>query len=737
MIFIRTKYLLFPFIFFPFVSFVLANDIAIDDKPSNIANKRINETTLIVTAELEDKNVLAIPSSVSVISQASIENRNAQQLTDILNLAPNVNFATGASRGRFIQIRGVGERSEFIEPVNYSVGVVLDGIDLTGISTVASTLDVQQVEILRGPQGTLYGANGLAGLINIVSNSPTENFYSKLSATFESFSGQEITAIISGPASDKLGYRFAVKQYKSDGTINNLYLNRDNTNNIDELSFRGRFFYQLNDDLQINTSLFFANANNGYDAFSLDNNRNTLSDQPGQDKQKTNAIAVNINWDINPNYWLESIVSLADSDLDYGYDEDWSNPYICDNTDCDSSLWGFDWWYSSFDRYQRKNKNTTVDIKLHSVNEQDDNAIQWVAGFYFRDQQIDLRRQYTYSGEDFTSQFNSKNTALYGQISIPLSQQFLLTSGLRYERRQSDYFDSLSATFKPKEDLWGGKLALEYHLDNNKMFYGLISRGYKAGGFNAAEDIPEGKREYLTEFMWNYETGIKGNFLDHQLVLQAAIFYQARQDIQSKQSLVRSQATGELIQQGGDCPCSFTDVTDNAAAGNSSGLEVEIQWYATQVLKLYSSLGLLKSEYTDFKSFTHVDADLESIPPIPFNLKGREFAQSPRYQWLLGGDLYLSEQWTFNAEVESKDSFYFSDRHQQQSDSYQQFNARLTYQNENYRLHFYANNITNETIQTRAFASFGNDPRNFYQTEAYFQLAAPRVIGVSISTEFE
>jgi len=134
---------------------------------------------VIVTAELLEQSALALPNSVTVINNATIERRGAQNLEDLLNLAPNVNFSTGASRGRFIQIRGIGERSEFQEPIINSVGVVIDGIDLTGIATAASTLDIQQVEVLRGPQGTLFGANALAGLINVVSNRPSEEFYSR------------------------------------------------------------------------------------------------------------------------------------------------------------------------------------------------------------------------------------------------------------------------------------------------------------------------------------------------------------------------------------------------------------------------------------------------------------------------------------------------------------------------------------------------------------------------------
>ena len=119
---------------------------------------------IIVSADFRDSNLLNTAASISVIDSQVIDRRQARHLEQLLNLAPNVNFSSGASRGRFVQIRGIGERSQFIEPLNPSVGTLVDGIDFTGIAGAATTMDIQQVEILRGPQGTLYGANALAGL---------------------------------------------------------------------------------------------------------------------------------------------------------------------------------------------------------------------------------------------------------------------------------------------------------------------------------------------------------------------------------------------------------------------------------------------------------------------------------------------------------------------------------------------------------------------------------------------
>ena len=138
---------------------------------------------IIVTAEFRDTILQNQPASTSVVTADAIQQHAAQHLEDILSLAPNVNYASGASRARFYQIRGIGERSQFQEPLNPSIGFIIDGIDFSGLGTAGTLFDVEQVEILRGPQGTLHGANALAGLINVRTGTPTDQPYVRMEAT--------------------------------------------------------------------------------------------------------------------------------------------------------------------------------------------------------------------------------------------------------------------------------------------------------------------------------------------------------------------------------------------------------------------------------------------------------------------------------------------------------------------------------------------------------------------------
>lgn len=683
---------------------------------------------VVVTAELIEQSVLELPNSVTVINSDTVERRGAQNLEDLLNLAPNVNFSTGASRGRFIQIRGIGERSEFQEPIINSVGVVVDGIDFTGIATAASTLDIKQVEVLRGPQGTLFGANALAGLINVVSNKPTDEFYGRITAGLEDYDGREASAVISGPTSDNSGYRLAIKHYESNGFTDDIFLDRDDTNNIDETTARARFITQVNDALNLDFTLFLADIDNGYDAFSLDNTRQTYSDQPGFDRQETTAASVKSSYTITDALTFEGLLSVAKSDLEYAFDEDWSHVGICENTACDSDLFGFDWFYSSFDNYTRENDNTSLDLRLVST---EDTGTRWVVGLYHRDQNIGLDRVYTFADADFNSQFDTQNTALYGQIDFALNNKWSLTTGLRFEQREVSYRDNTGVSLSPDENLWGGRIALEYQADSGAFYYGLISRGYKPGGFNLDGNISAAERQFDTETMLNYELGFKQRYFNDSLQIQASAFYQDRNDIQTKQSIVRSIATNQLS---GPCPCSFTDFTGNADGGTNLGIELEAAWQANDRLSLNLALGLLNTEFDTLLAFDHVNADREN--GVAFNLKGREQAHAPRYQAVLGGAYALTSELTFSGSIEAKDDFFFSDRHEERSDAYELLNLELTYAVDNWSVALYGKNLTDELIKTRGFGSFGNDPRNFYATQPYNQFGAPRVVGVRGSIEF-
>ncbi len=660
---------------------------------------------ITISGDFRTTSLQRTASSLSVIASDEISARNAQNLEEIIARTPNVNFSSGSQRARYYQIRGIGERSQFKEPINPSVGLVIDGIDFSGIGSIASTFDVEQVEVYRGPQGTRFGANAMAGMINITSNAPTDSFEGKVRFSAGNYDSYSAGLVLSGPATEKLNYRLAVEQYNSDGFIENDFLNRDDTNNRDELTLRGKLAIVASKDLTIDITAFVADFDNGYDAFSLDNTRHTLSDQPGFDRQDTKALAAKFSYQGFNNFTVETIVSYADSTLDYGYDEDWSFVGIRPG-----------WEYSSTDHYFRDKTSTTFELRAVSApgGEIFNGSTAWVTGLYYKQEDEDLLRQYTYLSSDYSSTFDTDNIAAFVQFDSQLSQKLSLTTGLRVERRNSEYNDSEQLSFDPSDTMVGGKLVLSYQMDVNNLFYGSVNRGYKAGGANTDGSLPSNLREFSPEYLWNYELGYKVSLFDNQAYVRSAVFYMDRDEMQVRTSYLEEREDGST---------DFVSYLGNAASGNNIGIELEAGWQVTTELEIYGAIGLLDTEYDGF-----IDADGN-------DKSGDEQAHAPSYQFNLGLNYQLSDHLLVNISVDGKDEFLFSDSHQEKSEAIEVVNISVSYSQDDWHVKLWARNLFDEEYATRGFY-FGNDPRDEYSAKAYYQLAEPAVFGATFDYAF-
>ena len=691
-----------------------------------LANDHIEE--ILVTSEFHQKRLLELSNSVSVISTDAITARSATHLEQILSLAPNVNASSGASRGRFFQIRGIGERSQFVNPVNPSVGLLVDGVDFTGLGLAASTFDIQQVEVFRGPQGMLFGANALAGLINFTSPPPGRDFEGKIGIELGEYDKRVFNSVISGPLNEKISYRLGFQSEQSDGFIDNGFLNKNDTSDIDEKFFKGSLHYQVNDDLRLEFTGYYIDADNGYDDFSLVNKRSTTSDQPGSDKQESSAGAVKAIWTGSNAFDFELLMSALDADLEYGYDEDWSHV-----DEFDPGLFP----YSSADSYERNRENLAIDFRFSSKagSEIFDDTTSWTFGVYARDEQEQLDRQRfadLLPDTSFESEFETENYAVYGQLDSDLGDGWSLVAGVRGEQRNFDYQDSAGIDQDEGGDFWGGRIAINKQLSEDVLVYGLVSRGYKAGGVNAqiisaAEinpDISSSTFFFDEETLLNYELGLKGAFLNGDLELQVALFYQHRNDLQAKQSFFNPD------------DFSFDDYLTNAD-GSSQGIEIEYNYKLNGMVTLFGSLGFLEAEFKDFVSLAHVDT--QSDPLNPKDIDGRDVAHAPNYQFSLGGQVQFTENLYLNVEVEGKDEFFFSNTHDEKSSSYELLHARLSYRADNWQVAIWGRNLTDENIEVRGFYFsnfFGNNPANGYAPETYVQLGEPRVVGISAKYDF-
>lgn len=683
---------------------------------------------IVVSASFVPMDLNRLPASVTVIDGEGVRNRGGVHLQDVLNAAPNVNFAAGASRGRFVQLRGIGERSQFVDPINPSVGLIIDDIDVTGLGGAATMLDVDQVEVLRGPHGTRFGANALAGLINIRTRQPSDQVQGYSEAGWGRYDTRHVGGALGGPLSERVSARIAWRQDRSDGYADNDFLNRDNTNNIDEETLRAKLHWRASDVLRLNFSALYLDADNGYDAFSLDNTRHTLSDQPGHDRQETAAATVKAEWWGFDFATLEAIASYTTSNLEYGYDEDWSYNGLCAGTPCDG------WEYSSTDNYRRDKEFRRLELRaLSTESGRLFEHTDWVVGLYYDAQDSELNRQFTdwdlwVPGATFNSDYETENSALYGQLSHPLGERLTLTLGARWERFEARYKDDLDISAKPAENLWGGQLILEYLLSDETLLYGLVSRGYKAGGVNGealgkAEKnaLPvsvlsfiEQRLEYDTETLVNWELGLKGSYFDDTFNTRLAVFYMDRQDIQLKGWYNE----GPL----------FVGYTDNASDGRNYGLEWENTWQVSDQLELFANVGWLD---TEIDTFVVNDSDCGCLQ----DKSGREQAHAPRYQFNLGGQFQFENNWFVRLELEGKDEFYFSDSHDQQSSRFELLNASIGYRSAGWEVLLWGRNLSDEDYEVRGFY-FGNDPRKFYANEAYYQFGEPRTVGANVRYHF-
>ncbi|MFT6691760.1 MAG: iron complex outermembrane receptor protein [Colwellia sp.] len=682
---------------------IVASTTFAADTPINTEEQTIEVIT--IDGDFRSTSLQKTASSLSVIASDEISARNAQNLEEIIARTPNVNFSSGTQRARYYQIRGIGERSQFKEPINPSVGLVIDGIDFSSIGSIASTFDVEQVEVYRGPQGTRFGANAMAGMINITSSAPTDVFEGKVRLSAGNYDSYSAGLVLSGPATEKVNYRLALEQYRSDGFIDNDFLNRDDTNNRDELTMRGKLAIAINKDLTLDITTFIADFDNGYDAFSLDNTRHTLSDQPGFDRQDTKALATKFTYQGLSDFTLETIISYADSALDYGYDEDWAYVGIRPA-----------WEYSSEDHYFRD--KTSATFELRALSEQGgkifNGSTAWVTGIYFKQEKEDLLRQYTYLSSDFSSSFDSDNIAAFIQFDSQLSQQLSLTTGLRLERRNSVYNDSEQLSFDPSDTMVGGKVVLSYQADKNNLFYGSVNRGYKAGGANTDGSLPTELREFTAEYLWNYELGYKVSLLDNQAYVRSAVFYMDRDDMQVRTSFLQEREDGST---------DFVSYLGNAATGNNLGLELEAGWQISPELEIYGAVGLLDTQYNGF-----IDADGN-------DKSGDEQAHAPSYQFNLGLNYQLSDHLRVNISVDGKDEFLFSDSHNEKSAAIEVVNMSISYAKDDWQVKLWARNLFDESYATRGFY-FGNDPRDEYTAKAYYQLAEPSVFGATFDYNF-
>ena len=672
---------------------------------------------IIVNGDWRESSLSQVGASLVLITDEQIEKKQYKHFEDIAYSVPNLNFAASDSRPRYFQIRGIGERSGYEGTPNSSVGFLIDDIDFSGQGGIASTYDIDQIEVYRGPQGSRMGANALAGMVYIKTKDPEDLFELKGGVILGDFGRKDIRALINFQINDDIQSILTFNREDFEGFRKNLFLNKSDTSRKDEQSLRFKTKWNFADNALLNLVYFRNDFDDPSDIWTIDGSLNTLSDRPGMDSQVSDAFGLNLQFE-NANNSYQLLFSETDTDVVFSYDADWGNaqshdPYI----------------YDYFSETLRNRETSNIEFRLLSNPEYNNQVreINWVLGFSVSE--VDESNQKKddgmygdpfdgygiFSSESlFSSNYFSKSKSIFGNIDYSFNENIKLSFGLRWENWKARYSDSNREVFSPSDNMNGGKITLTNRVSENTSLYTSIAKGYKQGGFNLGTGLNGSSFldiiNYSPEYLINYEIGLNKFFVDSRTYIDLAFFYSDRKD---QQVLSSSQVDPQD-------PNTFLFLKRNAAEGINYGVELSLNSEISDNLNFFLNIGLLE---TEIKNYT-TRPDLE----------GREQAHAPSHSFSAGLGWSFTDRLEVLIDFTGKSDFYYSDSHDNQSDDYILTNLNLVYEENNITYNFWIRNLFDEYYSLRGFY-FGNEPPNFVDT-LYERHGDPRHFGFSLSYEF-
>ena len=674
---------------------------------------------IIVKGDWREINVLEEDSSIVILNNQIIESQPIKHFENLSYLVPNLNFAASDSRARHFQIRGIGERSGYERTPNSAVGFLIDDIDYSGQGGIATTFDVDQIEVHRGPQGSRIGSNALAGLIYIKTKEPTEVFEGTSEVVLGTYGTHNAGIAFGGPTqfNQNITYRVVLRTDYSDGFRKNLFLGKSNTSKKDEDTYRLKLNWKVRDKTTLKFLITQIDLDDPADIWTIDGSLNTLSDRPGMDSQKTNAYSMKI-FNSYDGYELQSITSITDTDVVLSYDADWGNA---------NSHAPFTYDYFSETLRDRETFNQELRLVSDPVDFNSNKNTEWVIGISYLDvEEINFKNDdgvygdpsdpfgpYT-SKSSFSSNFSSDNLSIFGNVDYFFDEFTKLSIGARWEDYESNYYDSFGESFNPADQMSGGKISLNKNLSDVANIFISIARGFNQGGFNLNLGLePESKNSnlyYDPEFLTNYEVGFNAQLFDAKMNIATVIFYSDRED---QQVLISTQVDPTD-------PNTFSFLTQNAAEGTNKGLELNIDMQLKESLNFFARLGLLKTEINNWKSRP--------------DLEGRAQAHAPKKSYAIGMNWSITDRASLSIDVVGKSSFYYSDSHNNQSKAYSLTNINFDYLIGSWTYSIWARNIFDEYYSVRGFY-FGNEAPDFKDT-LYERHGDPRHLGLSVRYDF-
>jgi iron complex outermembrane receptor protein len=566
---------------------------------------------VLVTAEKRTESLQNLSQAVTALTAEDVENRQLSSFVDLSAIAPGVNVAKNEGFKTVITIRGIGNEANQNAIANPSVSYHLDGVYVASpFALQTDFLDLERIEVLRGPQGTLFGQNSTGGGINVITKAPTfDEIYGSADLTLGEYSQVKARAAVNLPLSDSLAARVSVMSNKHDGFSDNV-ANGQDLDDADSISARAKVLYQPSDTFSATlTAQVFDEEVNGqaqkgiYDP--TPGARNLAQDSLSSYELESQLYSLTLEWDLGA-VTLKSLTSYQNDDIAIQRDND-RHDY--------RTLPPFFLLQSYFDPETNEQKTTTQEFNLIS-NEPAFGRLDWVAGIFYLDTEVDIsileRLDFGFDGvfDPFTlddiyayggdvgfisdSKPERESISLYGQGTWSLTDRSRLIGGLRYTEDEvysavtNFYGREGTEILEIESEKVTGRLALEVDLGDATMLYASYTRGFKPGGSN----LTFGREAVVSpivvlpvfeeETIDAYELGLKTDLADGRVRLNGAAFFYTYDNLQY-------QATDPEVFQGG---------VGNIPESEIMGAELELGAFLSDSLIFDARLAWLDTEIT-------------------------------------------------------------------------------------------------------------------------------------------
>lgn len=589
-------------------------------EPEEVAAQEQGEEVVIVTARRTEETLQTVPGAVSAFNEAALERIQAQDTTGLQGAVPNLNIVQGrgSSNATNIFIRGVGQ-PDALQTFDPAVGVYVDGVYYSRIrGTQLDLLDLERVEVLRGPQGTLYGKNTIGGALSIITQRPGNTFQGSAALTYGTYDQAEVRVSASGPVTDTIAAGFAVMHAQRDGFVEDAVLDRD-YNDRNTIATRGRLAFTPSDRVRVDiiadysrddASLSVGQPLNsltyligGGVALALPTNPQTYDftgrttpSLPNSTKLQHWGLSMNAAIDVTDNLTLRSISAYRQLDTD-------------DFIDIDATQLEMGDVFVGVDQNQ-----ISQELQLNL----DTGPLVAVAGLYYLREHI-TSHQEAYADDligpllgnptflrTIDDELETTSYAAYINASYEILPSLRLSGGIRYTSETKDYFRTTS-TFSSSplltsvapfqfvaENTWDDvspMASIDYRVTDDVMVYARVARGFKSGGFNGRANSVAERTQYEPETVTSYEAGIRST-IANQLRLNLTGFYNDYRNFQARVS-------GTGVDPVTGLPEPRLSVI-NAGELVIKGLELEAAWTPVRGLLLDTQIGYLDAEYEVF-----------------------------------------------------------------------------------------------------------------------------------------